>query len=149
MSNYDPGDLYDPPPRRRRPYGQENEIDDAWAAADEDDLDDPGADIEDLAAGYHWEERDQYGLGHSDTEPAPDLGPLPSRPPRRGHFRPPVTPVPSVPARRDPGPRRLNAPGRLAPQPFHMPFWQILLLVILGVMALFAVVLAVVSVLTL
>jgi len=48
-------------------------------------------------------------------------------------------------ARRDPGPRRLNAPGRPAPQPFHMPFWQILVLVILGVMALFAVVLAIVA----
>ncbi|HEX3051785.1 MAG TPA: hypothetical protein VHP83_14095 [Aggregatilineaceae bacterium] len=55
MGDYDPGspfDDYDQRRRRSRRRRTENEIDDAWAAADQDDLYDDAAEIEDLAAGY-------------------------------------------------------------------------------------------------
>ncbi len=150
MSNHDPGDLYESPPPRRRAYGQDDEYDDVWAAADHDDQDDPGAEIEDLAAGYHWQDRDRPGARHPSEEL--DLGPVTLPPPRRGHFRPPTTPgLNGYAPHRDPGPRRASAPTRRAPRAwsFRMPFWQILMLVILAVMALFAIVLAVVSILML
>jgi hypothetical protein len=152
MSNHDPGDLYEtPPPRRRRDYTRPDEYDDVWAAADHDDQDDPGADIEDLAAGYHWEDNDGHGVRRRDEEPAQDLGPVTLPPPRRGHFRPPVMPAINGYAPRDLPSRRVTPSGRPVShaRPFRMPFWQILMLVILGVMALFAIVLAVVSVLML
>lgn len=53
---YDPGEPYEPPYRRRRQrYGA---ADDGWAAANEDDLDDDGVEIEDLAPGYVDYEQD-------------------------------------------------------------------------------------------
>ncbi|MBN1565222.1 MAG: hypothetical protein JXA10_15360 [Anaerolineae bacterium] len=54
--DYDPGPLYEPPSYRRRRQSR-GEQDDAWAAADEEDFYDDGADIEDYAAGYVDHER--------------------------------------------------------------------------------------------
>jgi hypothetical protein len=169
MNTYDPGEPYDgPPPRRRRPYRRESEFDDAWAAADEDDVYDDHVEIEDLAAGYLWEERDRYGV--EQDEPAsrrqPDLGPLPPSAQRfyeRRHVSRRNLPHQTVDrdqlyanspsyrksqrntidralARLDTDDSRL--PGVLS----HIPFWGILLLVLLGFVALLVAILAFVSV---
>lgn len=133
MSQYDPGDLYDSPPsrRRRRAYRRESEFDDAWAAADEDDAYDDAVEIEDLAAGYLWEDRDRLGMERDTPDDRPvALGPLPPSARRlRARRRPP----------RDA--RVLPERGPASP-PNPLPFWAILLLVILGIGAMIAVGLA-------
>jgi hypothetical protein len=148
MSQYDPGDLHEPPPprkRRRRSYLRESELDDAWAAAAEDDAFDDAVEIEDLAAGYVWEDRDRLGVERDPPADDPGdspagLGPLPpsvrrGRPRRRAaSLARAALPQP------DPDP---------APSPGGMPFWGILLLVILGIGALIAFGLACVFVLSL
>lgn len=155
MNTYDPGDLYESrPPRRRREYRREGESDDAWAAADQDQLDGQGADIEDLAAGYLWEDDERYGVkGQSVQRPA-DRAALPP-PTYQGR------------ARRSYRPRRASSltawlggrgasPGspRRGPSPAsgpvqHIPYWQILLIVTLGMLALLVTVLACAAILTL
>lgn len=60
--------------RKRRARRFENEADDAWGAADEEDLAAPDLEIEDLAAGYEW------------NDPDPLLDDLPLR--RRSDSRP-------------------------------------------------------------
>ncbi len=67
-NEYDPGTPYDPSPRRRRRRREWNEQDDAWAAADEDDFYDDGVEIEDLAAGYLWDDEKL----DPDSPPVPD-----------------------------------------------------------------------------
>ena len=87
MSEYDPGTPYDgvpSPKERRRRYGWGSDgQDDAWGAADEDDLAEDDLEIEDLAAGYV-------------DEPAPHAArpaQLPAAPPasgRRAALAPPA-----------------------------------------------------------
>ncbi len=202
--DYDPGMPHEPPPRRRRPdYKRESDYDDAWAAADDvaGDYDDLGAG--DLAAGYHWQDRRDYGPDDPDprtaapldpTQPprapgeyhppprhrahdAADLGPLPPQVDRVRHrradsplYRPPLrrgdpdsrsyhrdrarrgeygeyhgpAPVP-----RPSKPKRAPAPGyrHAARGPLAgIPFWQIMLVVVLSVIAFLAVAFACVSV---
>lgn len=188
MSEHDPGDLYDPEPPRRRPaeYRRESETDDAWAAADENDLDDPGVEIEDLAAGYQWEDQDRYGVRPphhpasgdyrpdplAPDDPASDLGPLPesvrrvrqrTSPAPRSARAASQTPYPDSPtySRDTGGPERREifyttpgVPRPALPRPAYgppsgIPFWQILLLVILGMAALLAVAVACGAVLSL
>lgn len=169
--DYNSGLPYDPPPRRRRRLSEQ---DDAWAAADQDDLADDGVEIEDLAAGYGWEDRDRYGQEPPDDEsgdlppsmatPLPRRTSLPHRPmaaqrydrdyalrrgasyhrdqARRGEFGEyygPVTP----PA---PKPVRKARPDTFTWIPRGLPYWQVLLLVVLSVVALLACVLACASV---
>lgn len=166
---YDPGFPYEPPPRRRRRLSEE---DDAWAAADDDDLADDGVAIEDLAAGYGWQDDDRYGQEPAEvpprTEPPPLVTPLPrrTRTPSRpsaarrygedyayrqsrsyhrdrarrgeyGEYHGPVTPPP--PSRSKRRPARPDSFGWVPP---NLPYWQILVLVALSVLALLAVVLA-------
>lgn len=201
--DYDPGTPYEPPPRRRRrrdDYKRESEYDDAWAAADDvaDDFEDLGAG--DLAAGYYWQDRRDYGPDDPDprtaapldpTQPprapggyrpsprtrardAANLGPLPPEVDRMRHrransplYRPPHP-------REDPRnrsyhrdrarrgeygeyheprpakPKRTPAPGqRYSGALAGIPFWQILLVVVLSVMAFLAVALACLSVVAL
>lgn len=175
MSEHDPGDLYEPPPRRRD-YAQEDEYDEAWGAGDQGNIGHPGIDSEDQSAGHPKTDRERYGVGSRAPGPddASDPGPLPPPPPR--HRRPNSLPAdprtnpyydpdqlyadsPSYrrkrgidspdsvlpPVKKKGIPKRKNSPYGS----FHMPYWQILILVILGVMALFAVTLAIVSVLVL
>jgi len=154
MSTYDPGDLYEGrPPRRRREYRRESESDDAWAAADQDQLDGQGADIEDLAAGYLWEDDERYGVkGHSVQRPA-DLGPLPP-PTYQGHVRRQRPRSTSSLAAwlgirgSSPGSPRRGASPASGPAP-HVPYWQVLLVVTLGMLALLVTVLACAAILTL
>jgi len=80
MGDYDPGspyDDYDQRRRRSRRRRMENEIDDAWAAADQDDLYDDAAEIEDLAAGY-IDDRLRPPADSMNTEQIElrDLGPI-------------------------------------------------------------------------
>jgi hypothetical protein len=153
MSTDDSGDPYEGrPPRRRQEYRHDSETDDAWAAADQDQS--HGADIEDLAAGYLWEDDERYGVRRSTLQEPSDLGPLPppayqGRARRTRRPRGAVNPAgwldgrqahPSMPPR---GPRLVDGPAR------HIPYWQILLIVILGLFALLVTALACVSVLTL
>ena len=170
MNTYDPGEPNDgPPPRRRRPYRRESEVDDAWAAADEDDVYDHDVEIEDLAAGYLWEDRDRYGVEQEDetTSPRqPDLGPLPPSAQRfyeRRHVSRRKLPHQAVDraqlyanspsyhkSQRNTFDRALarldidesRMPGVLS----HLPFWGILLLVLLGFVSLLVAILAFVSV---
>ncbi len=69
---YDPGEPYEPPSHRRRRQ-RYDAADDGWAAADEDDLDDDGVEIEDLAPGYVDHEQDgrRYDDDGSDWTPPP------------------------------------------------------------------------------
>jgi hypothetical protein len=141
MSEHDPGDLYEPPPprkRRRRSYLRENELDDAWAAAAEDDAFDDAVEIEDLAAGYVWDDRDRLGVerdsADDDSGDLPSgLGPLPPSARRAHPHRRSVSPARSALPQRDREP---------APPPGGLPFWGILMLVILAIAALIAVGLA-------
>jgi len=159
MDDYDPRS--DPRPRRaRRP---ENEADDAWSAADEDDLAEPDLEIEDLAAGYEWNnpdlldepplrrrsdsrpyiaaepvERPRAPLISGSYDPArgyPSGGPLSSEPPF-DPFNPPTRP-PDAP---EPGPPL--APGCLS----ELPLWGIVVVVILALVALAVVIFACASV---
>ncbi len=144
MDDFEPGDLgnlYDTPPprkRRRRARWRESELDDAWAAADEDDAYDDALELEDLAAGYVWEDRDRLGVepdpldGQPDERPA-GLGPLPVSP-RRGH-----------PRRRVVSPTRASRPQpdrEPVPVPGPVPWWGIVLLVTLAIGAVIAIGLA-------
>ncbi|MBI5959853.1 MAG: hypothetical protein HY866_14020 [Chloroflexi bacterium] len=166
MSDYDPGDLVDPAPRRKRRHF--DEVEDVWAAAEEDDLADPGVEIEDLAAGYHWEDRDRYGL---EDPPDPTQTNLSAPPPARRPRTPRGELVSGRTARRydrdrlysdSPSYQRDQDQRRRTPQRFErpidlpsarpqrgrsrgIPFWQILILVILGLTALLAVCLALAS----
>jgi hypothetical protein len=153
MSTSNPSDPYaGRPPRRRQDYRRDSESDDAWAAADQDQG--PGADIGDLAAGYLWEDDERYGVKSQNAQRPADLGPLP---PSAYQGR----------ARRGQRPRGFANPaswlgvrgaypgrsgGGLSPTDStarHIPYWQILLMVILGMLALLVVALACASVLTL
>lgn len=159
--DYDPGTPYEPPPRRRkRDYKREGEYDDAWAAAEEAGDFYADADAEDFAAGYHWEDRDRYGVDGGDrTHPAdwrdttpldPRATPLPghtlrtSPPPtyhrdraRRGEFAEYYgTPVP--PSRRA-KPRIPAAPVTPGIPAGGIPYWQVLAIVVMSVLALLAV----------
>jgi hypothetical protein len=141
-NDYDPGSPSDPPPRRRRQLG--DEYDDAWAGADPNNPNDDGA-------AYTWEDpRD--GARHDDD---PDLNIPPAR--RRYRRRYPSPDSPSY--HRDRAhigeygeyyekpkqiePRRASSTGR------NIPYWQILMLVILGLVAFLVTVLACVSILNL
>lgn len=157
--DYDP--RFDPRPRRaRRP---ENETDDAWSAADEDDLAEPDVEIEDLAAGYEWNDPDPLVQEpplrrRSDSRPyiaaepverpgAPftggsydpargyrSLGPVSSEP--FDPFRPPLKP--DMPA----APVQAEQPGCLS----ALPLWGIVLIVVLALVALAVIILAFASV---
>ena len=187
--DYDPGQPYEPPRRRkrRRDYKRESEYDDAWAAASEAGEDFDDADIEDFAAGYHWEDRDRYGIeGDPDDEPdvqwqrssrAPrsssrlpsrDLSRAPRDPSRassrsadlqrRSHsyhrdrvrqseyaeyYGPPAAPPAHTPRKRVAEPVWTNTPAR------SIPYWQILIIVVMAVFALLATAFACASVLML
>jgi len=143
MDDFEPGDLgnlYDtPPPRkRRRARWRESELDDAWAAADEDDAYDDAVELEDLAAGYVWEDRDRLGVERDPLDDQPDerpagLGPLPASP-RRGRLR-----------RRAVSPTRASRPQpdrESVPVPGPVPWWGIVLLVTLAIGAVIAIGLA-------
>lgn len=143
MDDFEPGDLgnlYDtPPPRkRRRARWRESELDDAWAAADEDDAYDDAVELEDLAAGYVWEDRDRLGVepdpldGQPDERPA-GLGPLPVSP-RRGRPRRRVV-SPTRASRSQPDREPFPVPG-------PVPWWGIVLLVTLAIGAVIAIGLA-------
>ncbi len=156
MSTYDPGEPYDGPPprRRRRDYRHESEEDDAWAAASEDARDADGLSVEDLAAGYVWEDRDRYGVDHDAPDDDNAALPRPHRDDPRRYTRSPSyhrdrarrgeyaeywgTPAPPKPKRE-----------RSAASRQDIPFWQILILVILVLFAVLAVTLACASVLAL
>ena len=139
-SDYDPGSPYDPPPRRRQ-LG--DEYDDAWAGGDPNDPYDD-------AAGYTWEDpRD--GARHDDN---PDLNIPPARRRYRRRYPPPDSPS----YHRDHAhvgeygeyyekPKRTLEPARSTG--LNIPYWQILMLVILGLAAFLVTVLACVSILSL
>jgi hypothetical protein len=131
-----------------------DEYDDAWAGGDDDaDFDDP--------AGAMW--ADPQRGGTPDTSPEVELPPgiSPRRRSRRrmdpAYDRPPDPRYHRDRAHRgeygeyEERPRRdwpMSAPHR-SPGGLQIPYWQILLLVILGIVALLAGVLACVSVLAL
>jgi hypothetical protein len=84
MDGYDPGDLNDDSRRRRKRRGQlpENELDDQWAAANDEA--DHHAGLEDLASEYVYEPMSLDGTAEpvehdndSIVEDEVDLGPLP------------------------------------------------------------------------
>lgn len=174
--DHDPGLPYEPPRRRkRREYKRESEYDDAWAAASEAGEDFDDADIEDFAAGYHWEDRDRYGIeGDPVDEPdipwqrsprAPrDLSRDPrsslrgANPPHRSatyhrdrarrneyaeYYGPPASPSTRTPRKRVAEPVWTGTPAR------SIPFWQILIVVVMAVFALLATAFACASVLML
>ncbi|MBN1679460.1 MAG: hypothetical protein JW966_04160 [Anaerolineae bacterium] len=195
MSEYDPGDWYDNnQARRRRRRRHESEYDDAWAAAFEDDIPDDHVEVEDLAAGYTWDEPRRYDDGDPDSfldadgdmvEPTmdvSDLGPLPSsyqrlanrrhgarsRLPQGRYDRSAAYPNspsfhekrkprlertidrmaggdPYMPALGKPKNNAAQMPGMFA----HIPFWGIVLLVVLAFAACGATAFACISVLTL
>jgi len=154
MDDYDP--RFDK--RRRRARRFENEADDAWAAANEDDLIEPDLEIEDLAAGYEWNDPDPLlddlplrrrsdsrpyiaadlvqipcgplsGGSYNQSRGYPCQGPLSTEPPF-DPFRPPTRPdIPAI------------TPDSLVP---HSPkaFCSYVLLVVLGIIACGALVLA-------
>lgn len=145
-NEYDPGMPYDPPPRRRRTPG--DEYDDAWAGGDEGDTFDD-------AAGYNWE-NPAYRTRQDDLSEAE----LP-RARRRSRRREYSHSYDSPTYHRDrsrygeygeyyekPKRDRLASPVRQE-SGLPIPFWQILILVILGLAAFLVTVLACVSVLTL
>lgn len=108
--DYDPGTPYEPPRRRkrRRDYKRESEYDDAWAAASEAGEDFEDADIEDFAAGYHWEDRDRYGVGHDDDKYDVDTDADPRNAPRsvpRSGLHPGSRPLPRSTRSADLSPR--------------------------------------------
>ena len=178
MSDYDPGTPHDPPPHRRRRQS-DSEHDDAWAAADEDDLADPGADIEDLAAGYQWEDRDPHGRERSPDEPIQypyDIAGDRTAPAGRRRWRAPIPHSARTRQRHDrdnvyadspsyhrdrakrgefgefvdsPRRRRESAPGPMQSLGLTIPYWQILIVVILAIFAVLAAVLACAAVLAL
>ncbi|RPI99757.1 MAG: hypothetical protein EHM39_05965 [Chloroflexi bacterium] len=166
---YDPGNLDDPRPRRRgRRF--EDEYDDAWAGGEEDaDWDDP--------AGSLWENPRQAARDEADEDVSP-ITPRRRRYRSRrlssNYYDNPATRPDR--ARRDrydseannsptyyrdrahrgeygefyEKPKRdLREPSGLPGPLANIPFWQILMLVILGLMAFLAVMLACVSLLTL
>lgn len=177
MSNegyeYDPGDFYHGPPprssRERRRRLRENQYDDAWAAAESEAY---GEDIApgDLAAGYVDEDyyRRRHGRDDHDeptyTGSGAGLGPTPTSP-RRPRPHQVLTRQERIRRRYDPRTLYPDSPsyqrhqgasfastgsGSPAGGPLaQLPFWGILMLVILGVAALGAVVLACASVLLL
>lgn len=156
---------YDPRFDPRRPRRPENEADDAWSAAEEDDLAEPDVEIEDLAAGYEWNDPDLLVQEpplrrRSDSRPyiaaepverpgAPftggsydpargyrSLGPITSEP--FDPFRPPTKPdMPAMPGEARPP----LAPGCLS----ALPFWGIVVVVVLALVALAVLVLALAS----
>jgi hypothetical protein len=142
QDDYDPGAPYDPPPRRRRQLG--DEYDDAWAGGDPNDPYDD-------AAGYTWEDpRD--GARHDDD---PDLNVPPARRRYRRRYPPPNNPT-YYRDRAHLGEygEYYEKPKRIAPEPptssgLNIPYWQILMLVILGLAAFLVTVLACVSILRL
>lgn len=81
MDDFDPNVLNDPEGDRRRRRRrardlQESEFDDAWSAANEDDISDHLLEIEDLASGYVYDETERR-YGDDESPNVPDLGPLP------------------------------------------------------------------------
>lgn len=149
MSESDPGTPYEGVPstreRQRRYGGRRDTEDDAWAAAEEDDLADSGLEIEDLAAGYVDE-----GL--------PPLPPPPvyARPPRHT----PDSVVPRSPHDQthweiEPYERdRAHAqpPRRTVPPDGgggRIPVWAIALLVTLALLAVLALALALAAIVAL
>lgn len=176
MNDYDPGDLPNEDPlerrRRRRRQWAQNEIDDAWAAADEDDIPDDNVEIEDLAAGYVDEPvtlsravidepvtLDSVTLDdplEDDTISQVDLGPLPASAQRlveerRGNVRysggRAHAPIEQPATYQTVAPEPVytpSRPGRLS----NIPFWGILLLVFLTLVALLVIFLAIASVLS-
>jgi hypothetical protein len=155
MSTDDPGDPDESrSPHLRREYRRDSETDDAWAAADQDQLDGHGADIEDLAAGYLWEDDERYGVRQSTTQGPSALGPLPS-PARRGRARRDQRPRGAAdPAGRLGGRETYPGQPRRGPYPaggpaHHIPYWQVLIIVILGMLALLVTALACAAILTL
>ncbi|MBN1200868.1 MAG: hypothetical protein JXJ20_03330 [Anaerolineae bacterium] len=87
MSDYDPGDQYEDRRanrRSRRRRQRSDEFDDAWAAANENDIPDDNVEIEDLASGYVLDEtgqidrnQDLYDDDEDSTTDTSSLGPLP------------------------------------------------------------------------
>jgi hypothetical protein len=178
MHDYEGDLLHDERRRqqRRRNRQLDEELDDAWAAANEDDIPDHQVEIEDLASGY-VEDPDKLEMDQRDEGdlPGADLGPLPPSARRLAQRRdiPRETRIrerynrdnayansPSFHrSRQHPLDRafsRLSGddliaqaqphdphPGRLG----HFPFWGILLLVVLGIIALFVVALVMASIL--
>jgi hypothetical protein len=146
-NEYDPGAPYDPPPRRRRRQ-LGDEYDDAWAGGNQNDSFDD-------AAGYTWEDpRD--GARHDE-----DSGPVvPLR--RRYHRYRTVHPDQNSPTYyrdrahageygeyTEKAKRGWPAPDDSSRTGWQIPFWQILILVILGLAAMLATVLACVAILSL
>ena len=155
MSNddYDPGPPYEPPSYRRRRQ-RKGEHDDAWAAADEDDFYDDGVEIEDLAAGYVWDDK-QRERGRSNSRSRHDArynrGDVYRRSP--SHYRDRMKRGEYGEYRADAHP---DKPKR-GPLPYesspgqnwgtNIPFWQIVILVTLALLAFLAVALACVTLL--
>lgn len=153
MDDYDPRS-----DQRQRRARRENEADDAWSAADEEDRAAPDLNIEDLAAGYEWNDPDPL-LGdlslrrRSDSRPfiAADPVERPRAPltggsydPARGY--PTQGPLSSEPPF-DPfhPPARPDMPGIMGePPPSHSlrAYCAYLVLVVLGMIACGAVILA-------
>lgn len=82
--DFDPSSLFDDTDsrrarrRQRNQMWRDNEIDNAWAAADSDDVPDDAVELEDLAAGYVDEDVTKERTANEDDLPLlPDLGPLP------------------------------------------------------------------------
>jgi hypothetical protein len=164
MNDYDPGDLPNDDPlerrRRRRRQWVENEVDDAWAAADEDDIPDDRVEIEDLAAGY-VDEPTSVELAATSDDPLDeinpvDLGPLPASAQRLVQERRGTPARYSTSRARDIDPVPEVRKPHLEPKPvYHRPgmlsgisFWGIVLLVFLGFIALLVVILALASIAT-
>ncbi len=166
----DPGDINDPQPRRRgRRF--EDEYDDAWAAGDEDaDFDDP--------AGSLWENPQPDAREEEADDKFSPITPrrrrFRSRRLSSNYYENPATqPDRSLRDRSDTEAynsptyyrdrahrgeygeyyekpkREIREPSGLPGPLANIPYWQILILVILGLMAFLAVMLACVSLLTL
>lgn len=169
--DYDPGMPYEPPPYRRRKqrYGAE---DDAWAAASEDAYYDEDFAPGELAAGYVDHELDERWARADDDDgwtPPPYRGrsrrrswrDQPRAPRPRYDHRPLYPDSPTYHrdrARRGEYGMHYDKPKRGAPVSTYsplrervagIPFWQILVVVILGIVALLATMLACVSILLL
>ncbi len=149
MSEYDPGTPYDgvpSPKERRRRYGWGSDgQDDAWGAADEDDLAEDDLEIEDLAAGYVDE-----GLPPMPPPPAqahrqrrPPVGVVPRSLHQQTHWE--VEPYDKDRFRAQP-PRRRAVPSDGGGK---IPVWAIALLVTLALLAILAIVLALAAIATL
>ncbi len=142
-SDYDPGSPYDPPPPRRRRMG--DEYDDAWAGGDDNDTFDD-------AAGYNWEDPRRSAPQDDDIDLDPGV------PRSRRRYRRPYPPDSSS-YYRDRAhigeygeyyekPKRMES-GRAYNTGLNIPYWQILMVVILGLAAFLVTVLACVSILNL